>query len=358
MRLDEIPTPALVLDLDVLDANLERMARRLQRLGVTVRPHVKTHKCVEIARRQKRLGAVGFTVSTLAEARAFAAAGFEDLTWAFPLILNRVDELAQIDATLRLLVDSPEAVGALRASGRPCHVWLKVDCGYHRAGVDPSSAYAVELARRIADSRVLVFDGILTHAGHSYQGRGREDLRRVAEEERRVMVEFAERLRGKGIAVPGVSVGSTPTMSVTEGLTGVTEARPGNYAFYDYTQCCLGSCKVSDVAVTVLASVVSAQPGASHSVIDAGALSLSRDSGAGWVEPKSFGRLLGEDGGVDPETWVTSLSQEHGILNRRLPVGTRLRILPNHSCLVVPNFERYHVVRRGRVVERWEILRV
>ncbi len=358
LHLNEIPTPALVLDLDVLDANLERMARRLEGLGVGLRPHVKAHKCVEIARRQERLGAVGLTVSTLAEARAFAAAGFDDLTWAFPLILNRVDELAQVDAILRLLVDSPEAVDALEANGQDHHVWLKVDCGYHRAGVDPESAHAVRLARRIADSETLVFDGILTHAGHSYHGRGRDDLLRVAEEERRVMAAFAERLRGEGIEVPGVSVGSTPTMSVAEDLAGVTEARPGNYAFYDYTQCCLGSCDVSDVAVTVLASVVSSQPGAGHSVIDAGALSLSRDGGADWAEPKSFGRVVGEDGELDPETWVVSLSQEHGILNRRLPVGTRLRILPNHSCLVVPNFERYHVAQGGRVVDQWDVLRV
>ncbi len=354
----ELSTPALILGLGVLKRNLDRMAGRLDRLGVAVRPHIKTHKCSEIAALQRDAGAVGLTVSTLREAAAFADAGFTDLTWAFPLILSRVDEAREIAerATLRLLLDSPEAVDALEASGFAAHVWLKVDCGYHRAGVDPASRRAGELARRLHDSESLVFDGILTHAGHSYHGRGRDDLLRVAEEERRVMADFADRLRGDGVEVRGVSVGSTPTMSVARSLDGVTEARPGNYAFHDFTQCCLGTCTVSDCALTVLTSVVSSQP--RHSVIDAGALSLSRDAGPGWVEPASFGRIFRDDGSgeLDDGMWVTSLSQEHGIVNRPLPVGTRLRVLPNHSCLVVPNFERYHVVEGERVVDRWAAL--
>jgi D-serine deaminase-like pyridoxal phosphate-dependent protein len=359
MQLIDLPTPSLILDQGVLSANLEKMATRLKALGVGLRPHVKTHKCVEIARQQRRLGALGLTVSTLAEAKALAAAGFEDLTWAFPVILNRIDELDDVagEATLRLVVDSVLAVNALAASGRSWHTWLKVDCGYHRVGVDPGSDHAVEVARRINNAPGLIFDGILTHAGHSYHGRGREDLVRVAKEERRVMADFAERLRGEGIEVPGVSVGSTPTMSVVEDLTGVTEARPGNYAFYDTMQYGLGACDVTDIAVTVLSSVVSSQPGASHSVIDAGALSLSRDGGLDWTRPQGFGRIALEDGRLDPETWVTGLSQENGILNCPLEVGTRVRIVPNHSCLVVPNFEHYHVVEHGRVVDRWDILR-
>ncbi len=359
MLLDDLPTPALILDLAVLKRNVERMAARLARLGVAVRPHVKTHKCPEIAAMQTDAGAVGLTVSTLREAAAFAVAGFNDLTWAFPLILSRVGEAREIAqrAKLRLLVDSTEAVDALEASGFAAHAWLKVDCGYHRAGVDPANPRARDLARRLHDSGTITFDGILTHAGHSYHGRGRDDLLRVAEEERQVMAGFAERLREAGVEVRRVSVGSTPTMSVAERLDGVTEARPGNYAFYDFTQCCLGSCGVRDCALTVLTSVVSSQP--RHSVIDAGALSLSRDAGPDWVEPASFGRLFRdyENGKLADEVWVTSLSQEHGIVNCPLPVGTRLRVLPNHSCLVVPNFGHYEVTEGDRVVDQWAIRR-
>ena len=359
MHLEELETPSLIVDLDVLKRNLAHMAARMEGLGVALRPHVKTHKCVEIGKLQREAGGSGLTVSTLREAAAFADAGFTDLTWAFPVILNRLDEVRGLleRVTLRLLVDTAEAVDALEERRLEAHVWLKVDCGYHRAGVDPESAFAVELARRLHDSRYLTFDGILTHAGHGYDGKNPGEVVEVARQERRVMVDFAARLAEEGIDVPDVSVGSTPTMSVVESLDGVSEARPGNYVFYDSMQCSLGSCEVSDVALSVLASVVSAQGGGGHSVIDAGALSLSRDPGLEWVEPKGFGWIYKDDGEVEPGYRVTKLSQEHGIVDRRLPVGSKLRILPNHSCLVVPKFTHYHVVEAGRVVDRWPVIR-
>lgn len=361
--LDEIETPSLVIDLDILERNLRRMALRMRKLKVGMRPHFKTHKSLEIAEIQSELQAVGFTVATLAEARALLDDGYRDLTWAFPLILSKAPRLdGYLDyGTVRLVVDSPEAIAALEEAAReepnlPFHAWLKVDCGYHRAGVDPESPVAVDLARRLADSEHLHFDGILSHSGHAYHVRGRSELLRVAEEERQVMVGCAERLHRSGIEVPGVSIGSTPAMSVVENLEGVTEVRPGNYVFYDYTQCEIGSCEIGDCALTVLSSVVSSQPGARHSVIDAGALSLSKDLGPEWAEP-CFGRIFGdyEAKELDPELRVASVSQEHGIVERPLPVGSRLRILPNHSCLTIPGFDRYVVVRGERVVDYGEI---
>lgn len=360
VHIDELPTPCAVVDLDVLKRNVATMAERMADLGVALRPHAKTHKCAEIAALQRDAGASGLTVSTLREAADLADAGFTDLTWAFPVILSRLPEVRRIAerATLRLLVDSHEAIEALEAAGFEAHVWLKVDSGFHRAGVDPGSAVALELAHRLQGSERLVFDGILTHAGQSYHGKNRDDLLDAAREERRVMADFAKLLGTVGIEARGVSVGSTPTMSVVEDLDGVTEARPGNYAFYDGMMCSMGACSPRDVALTVIASVVSSQPTAGHSVIDAGALTLSKDPGLDWVEPASFGRLYRDygDGEVEPDFWVSSLSQEHGIVNRRLPVGSRLRILPNHACLVGPNFERFHVVEGDKVVDRWPIL--
>lgn len=362
---DDLETPSLVLDLDVLERNVARMARLMASLGVALRPHFKTHKSLPVAELQQRHGAAGFTVSTLSEARFLIDRGVRDLTWAFPLILSRLRGLRRDleRATLRLLVDSPEAVAALEdelaGSGVRAHVWLKVDCGYHRAGVDPEGDLAVELARRLHDSPGLDFDGILSHSGHAYHERTREGLRRVAEEERRVMVDFASRLAGHGIDCPGVSIGSTPAMSVAESLEGVTEARPGNYVFYDHTQVRLGACAVRDVALTVMASVVSAQPGARHSVIDAGALSLSKDPGPEWARPRTYGEIFSNYAAreLSDEVRVTSLSQEHGIVNAPLPVGQRLRILPNHSCLAVPCFDEYVLVRGERVVGRAPIWR-
>jgi len=373
-RIDELPTPALLVDVDRLEANLRTMAERCARLRVSLRPHVKTHKCVEIAERQRALGppepstgrdgGAGITVSTPEEARLFADHGFEDITWAFPVIPGRLDEAVAIAerATLRLVIDSPEALAAVAATGHPFHVWLKVDCGYHRAGVDPEGQVALELARALAGSERLIFDGILSHSGHAYGARSRDEAARIAEQERAVMVALAERLRGAGIAVPGVSVGSTPAMAAVRRLDGVTEARPGNYAYYDFTQVTIGSCTPRDCALTVLSTVVSHQPGAGHAVCDAGALALSKDPGPTRDEqgrPTTWGEIYEdyEAGTLHPDLRLASLSQEHGVLSAPAPVGARLRILPNHSCLTAACFDRVHAVSGDRVVGVWTVHR-
>ncbi len=359
--LQELPTPSLIVDLDKLESNIDGMAARARRLGVALRPHVKTHKCLEIAGLQRAAGCRGLTVSTLAEARIFADHGFDDLTWAFPLIPSVLDQAARLAAqvTLRLLVDSTAAIDLLEAQGNTFHVWLKVDCGYHRAGVDPAGELVVELVRRLHDSRTLRFDGLLTHSGHAYKANSRQELLSVANQERQVMTDLAERLGGLGLSVPAISVGSTPAMSVVESLAGVDEARPGNYVFHDQMQVDLGSCAVADCAATVLTSVVSSQPGADHCVTDAGALVLSKDSGSQRGERPCMGRIFADyqAGAVSDEIYLTTLSQEHGLVNARLPIGERLRILPNHSCLTVACFDELVVVRADQVVDRWKIWR-
>lgn len=360
--LDRLPTPALLLDLDTLDANLRRMARRCERLEVALRPHVKTHKCPEVGRMQRDHGARGITVSTLAEGRAFADAGFDDLTWAFPFIPSRAEEAAALARRVRLgvTVDSPRALEAMESVDAPFRVWLKVDSGYGRAGVDPGSDEALALARAIA-AREDRFAGILTHSGHAYRGRTPEAIAAAVEEERLAAVGLAERCREAGLPVPAVSVGSTPGLAHARTLEGCTEARPGNYALYDHTQVLLASCGVEDCAATVLSTVVSHRPGAARSVIDAGALALSKDTGPEWG-PGGYGPLLdvgqpGEPPELDREARVVSVSQEHGIVDAPLPVGARVRILPNHSCLTVACFDEFQLVRGGRVVGRWRIRR-
>ena len=349
------------------------MQAHCDRLGVALRPHVKTHKCVEIGRMQMARGAPGITVSTLEEARAFADAGVGDLTWAFPAIPGRLGEVVEIArrATLRLTVDGPEGVAAVERAaeeaGIALHVHLEIDCGDHRSGIDPTTAdggeRAVALARRIAESPHLVFDGLLTHGGHAYGAQSRERAAAVAEEERSVVAGLAERLRSAGIEVPTVSIGSTPGMTALEeegSLAGVTEARPGNYAYFDLMQVALGACAMEDIALTVLATVVSSQPdgrsGANRCVIDAGALALSKDTGAG----ETAWGLAGEvdpTGAFEPGLRVTSISQEHGVLSAHLRHGARVRVLPNHSCLTNACFDRVHAVRGGAVIGVWEVHR-
>lgn len=357
----DLSTPALLLDLDVLEANIRRMAQHTGALGVSLRPHIKTHKCVEVARLQRDEGARGITVSTLYEAQVFAEHGFDDITWAMPVSLARLDEACELATRvrLRLVVDSREAIDALDRREHPFHVWLKVDSGYHRCGVDPHSAQAVELAHRIAHAQRLTFDGVLTHSGHAYHGRSRDEITAIAEEERRVMVEVAERIRSEGIPVEAVSVGSTPAMAVVERLEGVTEARPGNYAFYDYQQVVLGSCSLHDCALTALASVISSQPGNNHSVVDAGALALSKETGPDNAPRPTMGEIFKDYGArsLRADARVITVSQEHGIVTAPLSVGSTVRILPNHACLTAACFDEYHVVRGDEVVDRWQIWR-
>lgn len=357
-HLEGIPTPALLLDLDVLEANLARMAARCRDLGVRLRPHIKTHKCIEVAERQRALGARGITVSTLYEARVFGRAGFDDRTWAFPLPASRVQEAAELSSEdgLALTVDSPEMVEALERTGRRCRVWLEVDSGHGRSGVDPSSPRALRVAERLDRSPTLELAGLLTHAGQAYEGRVPEEIAAAVEEERAITVALADRLREAGIPVPAVSVGSTPGMARARSLEGVHEVRPGNYVFHDYAQVVLGTCEVRDCALTVLATVISSRDGSDRSVVDAGALALSKDTGPSWIPP-AYGRILAGRGVLRDDVQVTSVSQEHGILDASLPIGERVRILPNHSCLTAACFDLYHVVRGEEVVALWRIER-
>ncbi|MEK7667804.1 MAG: alanine racemase [Gemmatimonadota bacterium] len=387
LALADVPTPAAVLDLDVLERNVAAMAAKARALGVALRPHAKTHKCVEVARLQRADGARGLTVATLPEARAFADHGFDDITWAVPVVLGRLGEVVELARriTFRVLVESEAAADALERAARDAdlrlHVWLEVDSGQHRTGVDPSSPLAVALARRLArggdagsdagpgtSGTGIVFDGILTHAGQGYWAKDREELVRAAAAERDVMVTLKARLEHEGVPVPGVSIGSTPTMAVAPDLGGVTEVRPGNYVCNDFVQAANGVCRVEDCALAVLASVISHQPGADHAVVDAGALALSKARGpSDAARQRGYGPVLcGLVGhAVDPALCVRGVTQEPGIVagaapsdvEGRLPVGERVRILANHSCLAAALFDEYVVVRGEEVVDRWRIWR-
>ncbi|MCB1056992.1 MAG: alanine racemase [Acidobacteria bacterium] len=375
MRLAELQTPCALIERSVLERNVATMARRMAELGVSLRPHVKTHKCAEIARRQGGFqgDAGGITVSTLAEARFFAGHGFRDITWALPLDPERLAAVAELQRGLEglhLLLDDPAVLAAVEAFGSAhgvrFSVFLEVDCGYHRSGVDPGLGEAFELARRLAESPVVEFRGLLTHAGHAYRCQGAAELEAVAEEERSVTAGFAAELRAQGVPVPVVSVGSTPTMSRVRDLSGVDEVRPGNYVFYDLHQEAIGSCRRRDIALSVLATVVGCYPQSGRLVLNAGALALSKDRGAEHVEGfRGYGALLTADGSrVLDHLRLTGLSQEHGHVQSfpperaaELPVGSRVRILPNHSCLTAALHEDYVVVDGDEVIETWRPVR-
>jgi D-serine deaminase-like pyridoxal phosphate-dependent protein len=371
MDLHTIKTPSLVLDVERVRRNAEAMSARIKGLGAALRPHVKTHKCVEVARIQTEGHAGGITVSTLAEARVFAAHGFKDITYAVPIEPGKFDEaieLSRLCERFALITDDvsipPLLDEAAARAGVTLDLFLKVDCGYHRCGVEPEQPEALEIPRRIDAARHLRFAGILTHAGHSYHARSREELLALARHERDLMTGFAARLRNDGVEVPTVSVGSTPTATYYDHLEGVDEARPGNYIFYDAFQATLGSCGFRDCALTVLAAVVQRDRARHKVVLDAGAIALSKDRGPVELDPAcGYGHVLDLEG-AETGLRVGALSQEHGEvlvdddrLLDALSVGARVRILANHSCLSAAQHTHYHVLEGSRVVDRWEIQR-
>jgi D-serine deaminase-like pyridoxal phosphate-dependent protein len=355
MDLHDLSTPFAVLDLDIAERNARFMGDRARELGVDLRPHVKTSKCPQLARIQVQGHSGGITVSTLAEAHAFFAAGFTDQTWALPLPLSRADEALRLakKMDLKLLVDQRHTVDALsalaKARGQNARVLVKVDCGYHRAGVDPTDPKSVALVRHIADEPNLELVGVLTHGGHSYDCVNADEVRIVAAQERDVTTAFAERLRADGLEVPVVSVGSTPTCTHVDHLDGVTEIRPGNYIFYDLDQVARQTCSIEDVAMYVVASVIGRYD--DRMLLDAGALALSRDPGPG----PDFGLLQDLDGQALHGLRLVGLSQEHGKVRGHRANLDRVRVLPNHSCLTAAAHSELVVVRGRRVIDRWPV---
>lgn len=360
-----IQTPAFLVDRSRVQRNCEAMRAKASASGVSFRPHVKTHKSVEIGRMQHGGAAGPITVSTLAEAEAFARDGARDITYAVPIApekLPRVESLASRIDRLSILVDSELALRAIEefasSRGTTFNVFLKVDCGYHRAGVDPGSPDSVRLAMALARSESVRFQGLLTHAGHSYSARDVEEIRRIAAEEAGCLTRFRALLESEGISARR-SVGSTPTAAVVERFSECDEVRPGNYVFFDAFQATIGSCSLDDVAVSVLTTVVGSYPERNALIVDAGALALSKDAGPTHVDA-AFGYGIVCDLDLRPLPMrVEALSQEHGKISTQsaVPVGTRLRIIPNHSCLTAAMFDAYQIVDRGRIVDQWRPVR-
>lgn len=333
---------------------------------VAFRPHVKTHKTVEIGRMQHDGEAGPITVSTLAEAEAFASEGFRNITYAVPIApdkLARAAALASRIDRLNILLDSEAAYRAVVEYGRShaftFDVFLKVDCGYHRSGVDPTSPDSVRLAIALGRSEWIRFQGLLTHAGHSYHATSREEIRRVAAEEAACITRFRALLAAEGLGDIRRSVGSTPTAAVVDRFSECDEVRPGNYVFFDAFQSTIGSCSLEDVAVSVLTTVVGSYPERDSIVVDAGALALSKDTGPDHVEPEfGYGIVCDSELRRLPMR-IVALSQEHGRIASKthVPVGTKLRIIPNHSCLTAAMFPEYQIVDRGKIVDRWKPVR-
>jgi D-serine deaminase-like pyridoxal phosphate-dependent protein len=349
---DEIETPVAVVDLGVVRANVAAMQSAMNDARVRLRPHAKTHKCVEVGGLQIEAGASGLTVGTVGEAEVFADAGVDDLFIAYPVYADgsrgkRVRDLHE-RANLAIGVDSEEGIAALaramQGSSEPLEVVIEVDCGGHRTGV---AATEVSRLARAIDDGGLRLRGVFTHGGHGY--RGGDATAAAARDEVEALAKARDELEAAGFAVDVLSAGSTPTVELSARAP-VTEQRPGTYVFNDAQQVFLGAVAPTAVAFFVVATVVSnAVPG--QVIIDAGAKAVSRDAHP--ILP-GFGRL--PDRGLPLRT----MNDYHGFVD--VPegspsprVGDRFVVVPNHVCPTVNLYDELVIVDEGVAVDTWRV---
>ncbi len=360
MRLADLPTPALVLDRARLRRNIQAMTDRYKTLGVRLRPHLKTSKSVDVARMAVEGHFGGITVSTLKEAEHFGAHGFKDILYAVcisPTKLGQAAALIKSGVALTIITDDLEAAKAIAAGGKDLgvvfDVLIEVDCGERRSGIPAESDALMEIARTLHAGPGSRLAGIMVHAGHSYTCRTLEAAAEIAEVERSTGVRAAERLRAAGLPSGTVSMGSTPTALHGKNYDGITEVRCGVYMFGDLFQSEIGSCGPGDIAVSVLSAVIGQRRPENRVLIDAGFLALSKDrSTANTPHDVGYGRVADIAGTLGlGDVTVVGVHQEHGMVEGRtplpfdrLPVGARVRVLPNHACITSAAYDRYHVI--------------
>ena len=366
-NLDHIDTPALLLDAKKLERNCRRMRSIVHGHGVALRPHVKTAKSVEVAQVALDAPTGAITVSTLREAEYFFDHGFRDILYAVgmaPAKLRRVVDLIKRGAHVSAIVDSVEAAAsiarAVASSGVRIPTLIEIDSDGHRAGVTPEDPRLSAIAEALGGS----LQGVMTHAGDSYNCESTDAIKRVAERERAAVVRAAQRLREAGHRCDVVSVGSTPTATFAESLDGVTEVRTGVYMFQDLVMAGLGVCSVDDIALSVLGTVIGHQHEKGWVITDAGWMALSRDRGTARQKvDQGYGVVCDVAGQPIESLIVSDANQEHGIVARRdgapldvsrFPIGSRLRVLPNHACAMAAQHGEYNVIRDEQPIEVWE----
>jgi D-serine deaminase-like pyridoxal phosphate-dependent protein len=352
---DSIETPAVLVNLDAVDANIQAMSKIAAEAGVKLRPHAKTHKMPQIAQMQLDAGSTGVTVAKLGEAEVMAAAGIRDLFIAYPIVGEaKLDRLCQLagENEIRAAADSFVVLEGISQAaverGLRIKVLLEVDLGFGRCGLQ-SPAETIELARRASTMRGIEICGLMAFAGQGYDATSREALEAIGREEGIKLVEISTQLQEAGYGGSEVSVGSTPTSRYAARVPGVTEIRPGTYVFSDRTQVHLGWGELGDCALTILSTVVS-RPTTTRAIVDVGTKGLTSDP----APTPGFGAVVGR-----PRIDVESLTEEHGILSlpeaEDLAVGDRVEIIPNHACGALNMFDSVYVLRGGEIYERWDV---
>jgi D-serine deaminase-like pyridoxal phosphate-dependent protein len=353
VTLRDLPTPSVVIEQSRVFANIDRMQERADRRGIRMRPHTKTHKSPVVARWQIDRGAIGICCAKLGEAEVFASAGFTDIRLPYPIHPSNASRLVSLleRASISFVVDHPvvarEWSAAMTRAGRVVDVLVKVDVGFHRCGINPEPATAVPFIKEVAALPGLNLRGLLSHAGQAYAATSEDHLEAIAEEEARLLQGLATRAREQGVEIDELSAGDTPTARFSLQQDWITEFRCGNYVYYDRTQVGLGAASTDDCALTVLATVVS-KPAADRVILDCGSKTLTSDGARGFSPLPGFGSIMrGTAGGdaaaaslqVDANLTIERLSEEHAVVRAAsgattLEPGGRVRVLPNHSCVV------------------------
>jgi D-serine deaminase-like pyridoxal phosphate-dependent protein len=367
MELQRLRTPCVLVDRARVERNLDRMQAAASARGLRLRPHAKTHKSIDLAKRQIAGGAAGICCAKLGEAEVFAEAGIEDIRLPYPLNpvnAERVLDLLERTRLSFIVDDVAVARGwsdAMRQGDRQVDVLVKVDVGFHRCGIDPEEAGAADLVARIASLPGLRFRGLLSHAGHGYGATSEDEIRDVAEREAFTMRTLAEQVGALGVEVAEISVGATPTARYSLQQAGLTEIRPGNYIYFDRTQVSLGAATWDDCALTVLARVVS-KTAPDRIIIDSGSKTLTNDVARGFAPAPGYGAILEHVSGrqvPDARLTIDRLSEEHANVRvsgaHDLEPGDLVRIVPNHACVVSNLVDAAWLVEEDTVLERLEI---
>jgi D-serine deaminase-like pyridoxal phosphate-dependent protein len=368
--LQALDTPTAVVDVPRMRRNIARMQARADALGVAFRPHVKTSKCTAVVEAQLAAGARGITVSTLKEAERFFEAGVTDILYAVGLAPSKLPQVAALrrrGCDLKVIVDNPVAARAIAdlaaSDDLRLETWIEIDTDSHRSGIEPEDVLLLQVGRILHDGGARL-GGVLTHAGSSYDCTDEASLRAIAERERAGAVRAAERLRDAGLPCPVVSVGSTPTALTALHLDGVTELRAGVYVFFDLVMHNVGVCTVDEIALGVLTTVIGHQHDKGWAIVDAGWMAMSRDRGTR-TQRRDFGfGLVCDESGTPLDGWLmTAANQEHGIVAlargrdpdvaARFPVGTRLRVLPNHACATGAQHPAYVAIGDAGTQRTW-----
>ena len=364
----DLETPCVIVDYRKLIDNIKFMQDIADKNSVFLRPHVKTHKCVQIAKLQIKEGAVGITASKTDEAIVFIEGGIQSITVAYPILQKeKLDRLfvsaVKNNTNIRMVVDSIEGIRNISTVcdkyGVKIPVFVEIDVGLHRCGLSENDPAIIDLVNSICDDRNISFAGLFSHAGHAYAAKNADDIRQIASKECNIMWNLRQKIQDKGHKIAEVSVGATPTALVSNAYSGITEIRPGNYVFFDMTSVRKELISAEKISLSIVATVVSKND--SYYIVDAGSKTLSSDMGAhGTVGPGTYGQAykLEDYENTSASMPIVKLSEEHGFIQRNgmdLKIGEKVKIFPNHSCPVANLAEYFLITDNYKVLDRWNV---